>query len=113
MQLARGPVQPARIEPGLRAAQAVAPIPPVRWRRVQYPIEQLSTAERDRLAPHVTSLESPVFALVNLPETVKGALFARYSRYPGTLRRLFSDEFAASCPAEGAAWEGEEGRRAA
>ena len=31
---------------------------------------------------------------MNLPEVVKGALFARYSRYPGTLRRLFLDEFA-------------------
>ena len=47
-------------------------------------------------APHVTNLDRPVFALVNLPETVKGALFARYSRYPGTLRRLFLDEFAAT-----------------
>ena len=34
-------------------------------------------------APHFTNLDRPVFALVNLPETVKGALFARYSRYPG------------------------------
>ena len=40
-------------------------------------------AERARLAPHFTDLDGPVFALVNLPETVKGALFARYSRYPG------------------------------
>ena len=36
------------------------------------------------LAPHFTNLDRPVFALVNLPETVKGALFARYSRYSGT-----------------------------
>ena len=35
----------------------------------------------------------PVFALVNLPEVVKGALFARYSRSPKSLRRLFLDEF--------------------
>ena len=55
-------------------------------------------AERARLAPHVTHLDGPVFGLVNLPETVKGALFARYSRYPGTLRRLFLDEFADSLP---------------
>jgi thymidylate synthase ThyX len=34
-----------------------------------------------------------VFALVNLPEVVKGALFARYSRSPKSLRRLFLDEF--------------------
>ena len=30
---------------------------------------------------------------MNLPETVKGALFARYSRYQGTLRRLYLEEF--------------------
>ena len=47
---------------------------------------------------HFTNLDRPVFALVNLPETVKGALFARYSRYPGTLRRLFLDEFADDLP---------------
>ena len=35
-----------------------------------------------------------VFALTNLPETVKGALFARYSRSAKSLRRLFLDEFA-------------------
>jgi len=34
-----------------------------------------------------------VFALVNLPEVVKGALFARYSRSAKSLRRLFLDEF--------------------
>jgi thymidylate synthase ThyX len=79
---------------------------------VRYPIEDFTPAERARLAPHFTNLDGPVFALVNLPETVKGALFARYSRYPGTLRRLFLDEFADSVP-EGAAWEGSEGERAA
>ena len=40
-----------------------------------------------------------MFALVNLPETVKGALLARYSRYPGTLRRLFLEEFSADVSA--------------
>jgi thymidylate synthase ThyX len=34
-----------------------------------------------------------VFALVHLPEVVKGALFARYSRSAKSLRRLFLDEF--------------------
>src|SRR4051794_23682145 len=66
--------------------------------------------EHARLAPHFTNLDRPVFALVNLPETVKGALFARYSRYPGTLRRLFLDEFADSVapgPADGGAGEGQ------
>lgn len=61
---------------------------------MHYPHEPLSELERARLAPHVTNLDGPVFALTNLPETVKAALFARYSRYPGTLRRLFLDEFA-------------------
>jgi thymidylate synthase ThyX len=65
---------------------------------VQTPVETFTDAERALLAPHVTSLDRPVFALVNLPETVKGALFARYSRYQGTLRRLFLDEFADSLP---------------
>ena len=45
------------------------------------------------LAPYFTDLDGPVFALVNLPEVVKGALFARYSRSPKSLRRLFLDEF--------------------
>src|SRR6185369_2754351 len=36
----------------------------------------------------------PVFGLKNLPEVVKGALFARYSRSAKSLRRLFLDEFA-------------------
>jgi thymidylate synthase ThyX len=76
-------------------------------------MESFTEAERARLAPHFTDLDGPVFALVNLPETVKGALFARYSRYPGTLRRLFLDEFADSLPAGGARWESDEGARAA
>jgi thymidylate synthase ThyX len=65
---------------------------------VTVPVEQFTDEEQARLAPHFTNLDRPVFALVNLPETVKGALFARYSRYPGTLRRLFLDEFADSLP---------------
>ena len=61
---------------------------------MRYPTESFTAEERARLAPHVTDLDGPVFALVNLPETVKGALFARYSRYQGTLRRLYLEEFA-------------------
>lgn len=56
--------------------------------------ETFTEEERARLAPHFTNLEGPVFALVNLPEVVKGALFARYSRTSKSLRRLFLDEFA-------------------
>jgi thymidylate synthase ThyX len=76
------------------------------------PVESYTDEERERLAPHFTNLDRPVFGLVNLPETVKGALFARYSRYPGTLRRLFLEEFADSVP-EVPAIEGAEGKRAA
>ncbi len=61
---------------------------------MRYPVETFTAAERDLLSAHCTNLERPVFALTGLPETLKGALFARYSRYPGTLRRLLLDEFA-------------------
>jgi thymidylate synthase ThyX len=76
------------------------------------PVETFTDEERERLARHFTNIDRPVFGLVNLPETVKGALFARYSRYPGTLRRLFLDEFADSVP-DVPAIEGSEGKRAA
>jgi len=55
--------------------------------------EEWTAEEADVLSRYVTNLEGPVFALVNLPEVVKGALFARYSRSPKSLRRLFLDEF--------------------
>lgn len=58
----------------------------------------LTPAERERIRPYVTSVDAPVFALVNLPETVKGALFARYSRSPKSLRRLLLDEFLDDVP---------------
>jgi thymidylate synthase ThyX len=57
------------------------------------PGETFTAQERERLAPFVSDLDAPVFALKGLPETTRGALFARYSRYPGTLRRLLLDEF--------------------
>ena len=56
--------------------------------------ETFTGEERERLAPYFTNLEGPVFALVNLPEVTKGALFARYSRSAKSVRRLFLDEFA-------------------
>ncbi len=58
-----------------------------------YAVETFSAEEEDILRRYVTNLDRPVFALVNLPEVVKGALFARYSRSPKSLRRLFIDEF--------------------
>jgi thymidylate synthase ThyX len=78
---------------------------------MDYPVESFTDSERAALAPHFTNLDRPVFGLVNLPETVKGALFARYSRYQGTLRRLFLDEFAGEAGAV-AAFDGDEGERA-
>jgi thymidylate synthase ThyX len=61
---------------------------------MQYVAEQFTPEESDALRPYFTSIDGPVFALVNLPEVVKGALFARYSRSDKSLRRLFLDEFA-------------------
>jgi thymidylate synthase ThyX len=80
---------------------------------VDYPVERFTEAERERLRPHFTNLDRPVFALVNLPETVKAALFARYSRYPGTLRRLFLEEFADDLPESRGPGAAGEGKRAA
>jgi len=58
-----------------------------------YVAEEFEPDEADVLRRYFTNLDQPVFALVNLPEVVKGALFARYSRSPKSLRRLFLDEF--------------------
>ncbi|MBI4936196.1 MAG: FAD-dependent thymidylate synthase [Actinobacteria bacterium] len=58
-----------------------------------YVPEEFTPDEEDILRRYFTNLDGPVFALVNLPEVVKGALFARYSRSPKSLRRLFLDEF--------------------
>src|ERR1043166_1931171 len=66
-----------------------------------YATEDFTAEERAVLERHFSSLESPVFALTNLPEVVKGALFARYSRTTKSLRRLFLDEFAKDVAADG------------
>jgi len=58
-----------------------------------YAPETFTDAEAATLRPYFTNLDAPVFALTNLPEVVKGALFARYSRSDKSLRRLFLDEF--------------------
>jgi thymidylate synthase ThyX len=80
---------------------------------VRYPVENFTPEERELLAPHFTNLDRPVFALTNMPETVKGAMFARYSRWSGTLRRLFLEEFAGDVPEGGRPFDGTEGERAA
>jgi thymidylate synthase ThyX len=70
-----------------REDSSTAPVPP------GYHVEAFDEAERAVLGRFFTELDGPVFAIVNLPEVVKGALFARYSRSPKSVRRLFLDEF--------------------
>jgi thymidylate synthase ThyX len=66
-----------------------------------YVAEEFTAEEADILRRYFTNLDKPVFALVNLPEVVKGALFARYSRSPLSLRRLFLQEFVGDLDIEG------------
>jgi len=60
-----------------------------------YHQEEFTAEEQAVLRRFFTNLDLPVFGLINLPEVVKGALFARYSRTSKSLRRLFLDEFVA------------------
>lgn len=62
------------------------------------PVEEFTPEEQDILKQYVTNTDGPVFALINLPEVVKGALFARYSRSTKSLRRLLLDEFREDLP---------------
>jgi thymidylate synthase ThyX len=66
-----------------------------------YVPEEFTAPERAVLRRYFTNLDGPVFALVNLPEVVKGALFARYSRSAKGLRRLFLDEFVSDLDVSG------------
>ncbi len=59
----------------------------------EYHRESFTESELGALDRFFTNTTGPVFGLTNLPEVVKGALFARYSRSPKSLRRLFIDEF--------------------
>src|SRR6476646_5372702 len=67
---------------GLRISGTVAGAPP-----------EFTDAESAVLARFFTNMDRPVFALRNLPEVVKGALFSRYSRTEKSLRRVLLDEF--------------------
>jgi thymidylate synthase ThyX len=82
--------------------------------------ETFSAEERELLAPYVTNTDASVFALTNLPEVIKGALFSRYSRSTLGLRRLLLKEFiqapeadfagiAGPVAAQGAAQDGNKG----
>ncbi len=53
----------------------------------------LTASEASLLERYFTNLDRPVFALRNLPEVVKGALFSRYSRTEKSLRRVLLEEF--------------------
>ncbi|HKC20767.1 MAG TPA: FAD-dependent thymidylate synthase [Candidatus Dormibacteraeota bacterium] len=54
---------------------------------------EFNAVESSLLERYFTNLDRPVFALRNLPEVVKGALFSRYSRTEKSLRRVLLDEF--------------------
>src|SRR5436189_2856259 len=74
---------------------------------VPAPNDPFTPDETRALAPYFTNTDRTVFALTHLPETVKGALFARYSRSAKSLRRLFLDEFAGEVQAAGEGAAGE------
>ena len=57
------------------------------------PSSEFNTAEAAVLSRYFTNLDRDVFALKDLPEVVKGALFSRYSRTEKSLRRVLLDEF--------------------
>jgi len=56
-------------------------------------VEEFTVSETTILERYFSNTDQPVFAIRGLPEVVKGALFARYSRSPKSVRRLFLDEF--------------------
>jgi len=58
-----------------------------------YNVEFFTKDEELVLLRYFTNVDKPVFGLINLPEVVKSALYARYSRSNKSLRRLFLDEF--------------------
>jgi thymidylate synthase ThyX len=60
---------------------------------MKFAVEKFTPEEEAILGRYFTNTDLPVFGLVNLPDVVKGALFARYSRSNKSLRRLFLDEF--------------------
>lgn len=55
--------------------------------------EVFDQKQTDILKKYVTSTTSSIFALKNLPEVIKGALFSRYSRSTLGLRSLLLKEF--------------------
>ncbi len=56
-------------------------------------MEQFTDQQMQTLERFVTNTTGPIFALKNLPEVIKGALFSRYSRSTLGLRSLLLKEF--------------------
>ena len=82
---------------------------------MDYPVESFTEAERARLRPHFTNLDRPVFALVNLPGDGQGRAVRAVLALPGHAaaavpRRVRRRPAGATAAA---AWDGEEGGRAA
>lgn len=67
-------------------------------RPVLPPQDTFTAGEQQVLERYFTNTDRHVFALTDLPEVVKGALFARYSRSRKSIRRLFLDEFLEHLP---------------
>ena len=55
--------------------------------------ENFTEQQKQILSKYVTNTHSNIFALTNLPEVIKGALFSRYSRSNLGLRSLLIKEF--------------------
>lgn len=60
---------------------------------MQEDYEEFTEAEVRRLKRYVTNTNKNIFALRNLPEVIKGALFSRYSRSTLGLRSLLLKDF--------------------
>ena len=54
---------------------------------------EFTEEEKKLIEPYFTNMDKNIFGLIGLPEVVKGALFARYSRSEKSLRRTLLDEF--------------------
>ncbi len=59
-------------------------------------MEEFTEEEKKVLSNFVSNVGGDVFVLHNLPETVKGALFSRYSRSSKSLKRVLLDDFISS-----------------
>ena len=55
--------------------------------------EVFTTEEKEILSSYVSNTDRSIFALTNLPEVIKGALFSRYSRSTLGLRSLLLRDF--------------------